>query len=264
MSTQAVDIDRPVGERHRLSRPRVLVASGSPGFRHAFSRQVSLLGVNATCVSRFEALQQALRDEEAALLLIDGDGWERPWNELVRELDLPARAACAWLLVSSLDAGQAMEASWLGLDTVILKPFRPERHMSQLYDQLLAQRGVRPRREHPRYVPPADGALRLEVLPAGDWVIVRLPVLDVSAGGARLRLPGLPGDEWATPGSRLPIASMLVGPARAGAVLRVVHRHRGTLGVAFERLEDWGGILADVLQGFAGNAFGAVVPPRPW
>ena len=53
-------------------------------------------------------------------------------------------------------------------------------------------------------------------------------------------------------------------PARAGAVLRVVHRHRGTLGVAFERLEDWGGILADVLRGFAGNAFGAVVPPRHW
>jgi len=222
------------------------------------------LGVEIAAVSGFEALSRLIESDNPALVLIDGDGWERPWDSLLRSLELKGKGIGALLLVRSLSADQLLQATSLGIGTVILKPFKPEEHTARIYDLFLGARALSPRRAHPSYVSPDGQRLEMEILPEGDWVARRLPVLDISAGGARMELPDPPAAARLVPGSRWAVASLVVGGARANVSFRVVHRGRQTIGVAFEQLIDRSGAFWEALQGFDRRVFGSYVPRRPW
>jgi DNA-binding response OmpR family regulator len=264
MNRYTLEVDRRSRNPGNLERPKVAVVARSLLVREALVRRLTPLGVRVAAVSRFDTLVREIEGGTPALVLIDGDGWERPWDELVRELDLQTRGIQGLLLISSMSVGQALDAPALGIDAVILKPFKAEEHTARVYDLLLAERGVTPQREHPRYVPSGAQALELEVLPEGDWVVLRLPVLDLSTGGARVELPEPLAAAGLAPGTRGEVASLVVDGARASVVFRVVYRDRHTLGVAFEHVEDRSGALAETLRGFDRRAFGALVPRRPW
>jgi DNA-binding response OmpR family regulator len=264
MNRYVVELERRSRSPKSLKSPRIAVLSRSLLVREALVRRLTPLGVRVASASRFETLSEEFRSGTLAVVLIDGDGWDRPWDELVRELDLRRRGVQCLLLVSSMSVGQALEAPALGIASVILKPFKPEEHTARVYDLLLDARGRTPRRDHPRYVPPAAQSVELEILPDGDWVVSRLPVVDLSAGGARVELPEPLAAASLTPGARGEVASLVVDGARAGLVIRVTHRDSRTLGVAFEHLEDRSGVLADTLRGLDRRVFGAFVPRRPW
>ena len=102
----------------------------------------------------------------------------------------------------------------------------------------------------------ADQAVAMEALPYGDWVVLRLPVLDLSGGGARLELPDAAIAAALAPGSRGAVATLVVENARTSVAFRVVHRTRRILCVAFEKNVD--------LQGFDRRVFGPFVPLRLW
>jgi DNA-binding response OmpR family regulator len=223
------------------------------------------LGVQIATVSGFEALSRLIESDSPALVLLDGDGWERPWDSLLRSLQLKSKGIGALLLVGSLSADQLLQATSLGIGTVILKPFKPEEHTARIYNLFLGARALSPRRAHPRYVPENGQRLEMEILPEGDWIARRLPVLDISAGGARMELPDPPAAAARlVPGSRWAVASLEVGGARANVSFRVVHRSRQTIGVAFEQLIDRSGTFWEALQGFDRRVFGSHVPRRPW
>jgi CheY-like chemotaxis protein len=232
------------------------IVSRSLLVREALARRLTLLGVEVTAVARFDDLAREIRNNRPDSVLVDGDGWEWPWEALLRDLELRKRGIPALLLISSMSAGQALETPTLGIGAVILKPFKPEEHTARVYDLLLETQAVTARRAHPRYVPADGQAVVMEALPYGDWVVLRLPVLDVSGGGARLELPDAAVAAALAPGSRGAVASLVVENARTSVAFRVVHRARQTLGVAFEKNVD--------LQGFDRRVFGPFVPLRLW
>jgi len=246
----------------KLEAPRLAMVSRSPLLREALAQRLSLLNVDVAAVSDFEALAREIEGGHPALVLVDGDGWEQNWEAPVHHLELKARGVPALLLVASLSVDQVLETPSLGIGTVLLKPFKPEEHTARIYDKLLEVRSQTARRAHPRYVP-SDG-LEMEILPEGDWVARRLPVLDISAGGARMELPDLPAAARLVPASRWAVASLGIGGARANVSFRVVHRSRHSIGVAFEQLVDKSGAFREALQGFDRRVFGSVVPRRSW
>jgi hypothetical protein len=104
----------------------------------------------------------------------------------------------------------------------------------------------------------------MEILPYGDWVVLRLPVLDVSSGGARIELPDPSAAAGLAPGSRGAVASLVVEKAKTSVAFRVVHRTRRSLGIAFENHIDKNGAFGETLQGFDRRVFGSFVPLRLW
>jgi CheY-like chemotaxis protein len=244
--------------------PRLAVLSRSLLLREALARRLALLNVEITAVADFEALARELQSDRPALVLVDGDGWERPWDALLRGLKLKRKGIPALLLIASLNVEQVLEAPALGISAVLLKPFKPEEHTARIYDQFLGAQARTARRAHPRYVPSDGQALEMEILPEGDWVARRLPVLDISAGGARMELPDPPAAARLVPGSRWAVANLGIGGARAGISFRVVHRAPRSIGVAFEQLIDKSGAFREALQGFDRQVFGSVLPRRAW
>jgi DNA-binding NarL/FixJ family response regulator len=232
--------------------------------REALVQRLSLLGVDIAAVSDFQTLGREMEDHPPALVLVDGDGWEQPWDALVRGLNLKARGVPALLLIASLGVDQVLEAPSLGVGTIILKPFKPEEHTARVYDLFLAAQSRTPRRAHPRYAPTNGQRLEMEILPEGDWVARRLPVLDISGGGARIELPDPPAAAGLAPGSRWAVAGLAAGGARASVSFRVVHRSLQSIGVVFEQLIDRNGAFREILQGFDRRVFGSVVPHRGW
>ncbi len=186
--------------------PRLAMVSRSLLLREALARRLSRLGVGIAAVSDFETLVREIESERPALVLVDGDGWEQRWDALIRGLELKKRGVSALLLIASLSVDQVLEAPSLGIGTVILKPFKPEEHTARIYDLLLGARALTARRAHPRYVPTNGQGLEMEILPEGDWVTLRLPVLDICDGGARIELPELPAAARLVPGSRGAVA----------------------------------------------------------
>jgi hypothetical protein len=225
------------------------IVSRSLLVREALARRLTLLGVEVTAVARFDDLAREIRNNRPDSVLVDGDGWEWSWEALLRDLELRKRGIPALLLISSMSAGQALETPTLGIGAV-------SEHTARVYDLLLETQAVTARRAHPRYVPADGQAVVMEALPYGDWVVLRLPVLDVSGGGARLELPDAAVAAALAPGSRGAVASLVVENARTSVAFRVVHRARQTLGVAFEKNVD--------LQGFDRRVFGPFVPLRLW
>jgi CheY-like chemotaxis protein len=244
--------------------PRLAVLSRSLLLREALARRLALLNVEITAVADFEALARELQSDRPALVLVDGDGWERPWDALIRGLKLKRKGIPALLLIASLNVEQVLEAPALGISAVLLKPFKPEEHTARIYDQFLGAQAQTARRAHPRYVPSDGQGLEMEILPEGDWVPRKLPVLDISAGGARMELPDPPAAARLVPGSRWAAANLGVGAARAGVSFRVVHRAPRSIGVAFEQLIDKSGAFREALQRFDRQVFGSVLPRRAW
>jgi CheY-like chemotaxis protein len=244
--------------------PGLAMVSRSLLLREALARRLSRLGVGIAAVSDFETLVREIESERPALVLVDGDGWEQRWDALIRGLELKKRGVSALLLIASLSVDQVLEAPSLGIGTVILKPFKPEEHTARIYDLLLGARALTARRAHPRYVPTNGQGLEMEILPEGDWVTLRLPVLDICDGGARIELPELPAAARLVPGSRGAVACLVAGGARASLTFRVVHRTRRTFGVAFEQLIDRNGTFREVLRSFDRSVFGSVLPRRNW
>ena len=244
--------------------PRLAVLSRSLLLREALARRLALLNVEITAVADFEALARELQSDRPALVLVDGDGWEGPWDALIRGLRLRRKGVPALLLIASLNVDQVLEAPALGIEAVLLKPFKPEEHTARIYDQFLGAQARTARRAHPRYAPSDGQGLEMEILPEGDWVARRLPVLDISAAGARMLLPDPPAAARLVPGSRWAVASLGVGGARAGISFRVVHRTPRSIGVAFEQLIDKSGAFREALQGFDRQVFGSVLPRRAW
>jgi DNA-binding NarL/FixJ family response regulator len=249
---------------HWTGAPRLAIVSRSPLLREAVSQRLALLGAAIAAAADFQALARLLEGERPALVLLDGDGWEEPWDQALRGLQLRRRGIPVLLLIASLGLEQLRDASSLGIATVMLKPFKPEEHTARIHDLLLGTRALTARRAHPRYVSAEGPRLQLEVLPEGDWVARRLRLLDVSAGGARMELPDPPAAARLLPGSRWAVASLVVGGARASVAFRVVHRSGRSIGVAFEQLVDRGGAFRDALQVFARQVFGFVPPRRSW
>ena len=242
--------------------PCLVMVSRSLLLREALARRLSLLNVAITAVPDFEALARELESGCPVLLLIDGDGWARPWEALMRGLQLKSKGLPALLLITSLSVDQVLEAPSLGIRAVLLKPFKPEEHTARIYELFLGAQALSARRAHPRYVP-SDG-LEMEILPEGDWVARRLAVLDISAGGARIGIPDPTAAARLVPGSRWAVASLAVGGARAHLSFRVVHRTLRSVGLSFEQLVDKGGAFREVLQGFERRVFGSVLPRRSW
>jgi CheY-like chemotaxis protein len=250
-----------------LRRPeasRLAVLSRSLLLREALARRLALLSVEITAVGDFEALARELASDRPALVLVDGDGWEQRWEALIRGLKLRSKGVPALLLVASLNVDQVLEAPALGIGAVLLKPFKPEEHTARIYDQFLGAQAQAARRAHPRYAPHDSQAMEMEILPEGDWVAWRLPVWDISAGGARMQLPDPPAAARLVPGSRWAVANLGVGGARASLSFRVVHRAPRSIGVAFEQLVDKSGAFREALQGFDRQVFGSVLPRRAW
>lgn len=244
--------------------PRLAMVSRSLLLREALVQRLSLLSVEVAAVSDFEALARGIESDRPALVLIDGDGWERDWEVPVRRLELRRRGLPGLLLIGSLNVDQLLEAPSLGVGTVLLKPFKPEEHTARIYDLFLGAQARTARRAHPRYIPSDGQRLEMEILPEGDWVARRLTVRDISGGGAGIELPDPPAAAALAPGSRLAVASLVVAGARASVAFRVVHRSRQTIGVAFEQLIDRSGTFRETLQGFDRQVFGSVVPHRSW
>lgn len=262
MSTHLLETDpRPL---RQTKVPRLAVLSHSLLLREALTRRLALLNVEITAVPDFEALARELESDRPALVLVDGDGWERPWDALIRGLKLKRKGVPALLLIASLSVDQVLEAPALGIGAVLLKPFKPEEHTARIYDLFLGAQAQTARRAHPRYVPADGQGLEMEILPEGDWVARRLPVLNISAGGAGMRLPDPPAAARLVPGSRWAVASLGVGGARANISFRVVHRAPRSIGVAFEQLIDRSGAFRETLQGFDRQVFGSVPPRRAW
>lgn len=248
----------------RPAAPWLAIVSRSLLVREALVQRLSLLGVETSALPDFEVLGRELGGYAPALVLVDGDGWDQPWDRLVRRLDLRKKGVPGLLLISRLDVNQVLEAPSLGVGTVILKPFKPEEHTARVYDLFLAAQARTPRRAHPRYALGNGQPLEMEILPEGDWVARRLPVLDISGGGARIELPDPPAAAGLAPGSRWAVAGLAAAGARASVSFRVVHRSRRSVGIAFEQLADRSGALREVLQGFERQVFGSVVPRRGW
>jgi len=199
--------------------------------------------VQVTAVSDFEALSRLIAGDNPTLLLIDGDGWERPLDSLLRSLELKGKNIGALLLVGSLGADQLLQATALGIGTVILKPFKPEEHTARIYDLFLAARALSPRRAHPRYVPRTANVWK--------WKFSRRGLGRPQAARAghlrrraRMELPDPPAAARLVPGSRWAVASLAAGGAGANVTFRVVHRSRQAIGVAFEQLIDRSGAFS--------------------
>jgi CheY-like chemotaxis protein len=251
------------------SAPRAAVLSRALVLRDALCRRLSVLGAEVTAFAGFEALQRELdraapRTPAPDLLLIDGDGWDRPWELLVGRLSLRRRGIPALLLVSTLSVEQALQTPALGIESVILKPFKAEEHTTRVYDRLLDARAVVPERAHPRYRSPAPRALELEFLPDGDWVAARASVEDISLGGARLRLPAAAFAAGLVPGGRVRVAYLVIDGAKVNVAFRVVYRGRGVAGIEFEWLEDRQARVAALLRDLERRVFGGLVPERAW
>ncbi len=256
---------RSQGERlPQPARSRLVVASRSILLREAVARRLSQLGMEVTSVPDFEALRRELESDCPALALVDGDGWDRPWGALIRGLELKRKGVPALLLVASLSVDQVLEVPSLGIRSVLLKPFKPEEHSARVYDLFLEARALTARRAHPRYVPSDAQPLEMEILPEGDWVARRLPVLDISVSGARIGIPDPTAAARLVPGSRWAVASLAAGRASASVSFRVAHRSRHSAGLSFEQVIDKGGAFRETLQGFERSVFGSVMPRRPW
>jgi DNA-binding response OmpR family regulator len=254
--------------RRRMA-PSAVVLSRSLLFRDTLCRRLAALGVEVSAFAGFQALARELdhnaaRSRRPDLILIDGDGWELAWEELVRQLGLRSRGVSALLLVSALSVGQALETPSLGIESVILKPFKAEEHTARVYDRLLDAQGVLPERAHPRYRSLPSRAPELEFLPEGDWVPLRVGVEDISSGGARLELPSAAAAAGLVPGRRVKVASLVIDGSRIGLAFRVVYRGRNTAGIEFERLEDRQAAVAAFLGDLDRRVFGGLVPRRPW
>jgi CheY-like chemotaxis protein len=244
--------------------PRLALVSRSLLLREALGRRLSLLGMGIASVSDFEALAREIESGSPDLILVDGDGWEQPWEVLLRSGELGAKGIPVLLLIASMDVEQVLQASSLGVAAVILKPFKPEEHTARIFDLCLEAQDLAARRAHPRYVPADGQRLEMEILPEQDWVKCRLSVLEVSSGGARIELPDPPAAAGLVPGSRWAVASLAVGGARTSVTFRVVHRTRNTFGVAFEQVIDRNRAFQEALQDLDRSVFGSLVPRRHW
>ena len=108
MNKTAAELEKHLCNAAGPAVPRLAVVSRSLLVREALVRRLSPLGVRVAAASRFDTLVREIEGGAPDLVLIDGDGWERPWNELVGELDLRRRGVQGLLLVSSMSVGQAL------------------------------------------------------------------------------------------------------------------------------------------------------------
>ena len=225
--------------------------------RQSVGQALVPLGARVLEFSDAEELAPRLALTGCDLLIMDTDGMQRHWRAIARAALLGPRRVPLVLLTGSFGFDDAHDALALGVASVILKPFRPSEHTLRLYDLVLKQKGVRPRRGEPRFVLPEELSARLDYEDrdgSGFGVVEEL-----SRGGVSVSV----SPERLAVGSTLD-ATLSLADAQAGLSVLVVHRGFQSAGL---RVLEWTAGRQKVLRlldDLGLRAFGGRKEKRRW
>ncbi len=237
---------------------QVIVLGATHLVRQSIAQPLVALGARVLEFASADDLLPRLELTARDLLVMDTDGMQRQWRAVARAALLSPRRLPLVLLAGAFGFDDAHDALALGVSTVILKPFRAREHMLRLYDLVLKQKGVRPRRGEPRFALSEELSARLDYEDrdgSGSGIVDGLSRrgLSVSVSPERLLV-----------GSTLSDLRLSFGAAEVGLTALVVHRGLERAGL---RVLEWGDgrqKVLHLLDELALRAFGGRKEKRRW